>query len=816
MSWHYEVKLTVVLLQISLLIALCAMPLLVTASPADDLYHQALQLTKQGQYAKAIVLYERLVSQSPDNLNYRYDYILTLGWSDKNKQALQVSSKLDPDQTPSYVLEIIGKSARNEQDYELAEKMYRLALRKQPDRLQSQLGLAYVLLETGQTEESMRILSSLAERNPEHIGTLEVLAANHQRNKEYLKALAYYQKILKLEPQHRGAKQGLVRMAALLGAPHLAMEIIEKNPDLVNDNELSRIRQDRIDLAIRWGRSRHPENYLRYGDTDVALKEFQTLSERLNNKEKMNSVQAHRIKTDMLLGLLDRHRTKECVLLYESLIEEKAVIADYGLMSAARAYQAEGQAERSRDIYLQVLRKKPDSFEARLGLFYAYIDIAEYEQALALVNELSASEVEWIGGKDSPNRQENKDKFVANVAQALGLAWTDNLSDAQRRFDALVSEAPFNAGLRADRAYSYLWRGWPKAALQEFQLAHDIDSEDLTSALGEFEALLASRDYQRAESVLHDLVRNYPDETGVIRQQRNWFVHNERELYMNVYGGNSYPGVQGSKNLKLDAWQYASPVDHNYRFFAHQVGEYGKFFEGSETYGRLGAGVEYRSPNWLALAELSTGPGDYSALGIGLATTWMPDDYWATTLEMNSYSNDIPLRGRLNEGIEGADISLGVVYRFHELRNLFARVQAIDMSDGNERLSMSAGLFQRLKSTPDYKLDVNLGLYGSSNSRIDAPYFNPSSDLSVSVLFMNEWLLSRNIKRDFLHRIGAGAGVYNQQGYGSDGLWSISYEHEWVVGDELVLRYGIVHGSHPYDGIQENRNVLTLMMDWKF
>jgi hypothetical protein len=183
---------------------------------------------------------------------------------------------------------------------------------------------------------------------------------------------------------------------------------------------------------------------------------------------------------------------------------------------------------------------------------------------------------------------------------------------------------------------------------------------------------------------------------------------------------------------------------------------------------------------------------------------------------MNSYSNDIPLRGRLNEGVEGADISLGVVYRFHELRNLFARVQAIDMSDGNERLSMSAGLFQRLKSTPDYKLDVNLGLYGSSNSRIDAPYFNPSSDLSVSVLFMNEWLLSRNIKRDFLHRIGAGAGVYNQQGYGSDGLWSISYEHEWVVGDELVLRYGIVHGSHPYDGIQENRNVLTLMMDWKF
>lgn len=863
MSWRHEVKLTEIFLQISLMMALCAMPLLVIASPTDDLYLQALQLTKQGQYAKAIDLFERLVSQSPDNLNYRYDYILTLGWSDKNKQALQVSRKLDPSQTPSYVLEIIGKSARNEQDYELAEKMYRLALRKQPDRLQSQLGLAYVLLESGKTEESMSILSSLAERNPEHIGTLEALAANHQRNQEYLKALTFYQKILKLEPQHQGAKQGLVRITALLGAPHLAMEMIEKNPDLVNDNELShirqdraaieirwgrlyhlpnkshyedtdaalkelqtllerlnnklsRIRQDRVALAIRWGRLRHPTNDLRYGATDVALKELQTLLERLNEDEELNSVLAHRIKTDMLLGLLDRHRTKECVVLYESLEEEKAVIANYGLMAAARAYQAEGQAAKARDIYLQILRNKPDSFEARLGLFYAYIDTLEYEQALALVNELSASEVEWTGGKDSPNRQENKDKVVADVAQALALAWTDNLSDAQRRFDELVSEAPFNAGLRSDRAYSYLWRGWPKEALQEFRLAHDIDSEDLTSAQGEFEALLASRNYQRTESALHDLVRNYPDERGVIRQQRNWFVHNEREFYMDVYGGNSYPGVQGSKNLKLDAWQYASPIDHNYRFFGHEVGEYGKFFEGSETYWRLGGGVEYRSPNWLALAELSSGPGDYSALGIGLATTWAPDDYWATTLAMNSYSNDIPLRGRLNEGVEGADVSLGVVYRFHELRTLSARVQAIDMSDGNERLNMTAGLFQRLKSTPDYKLDVNLDLYGSSNSRINAPYFNPESDLSVSILLMNEWLLSRNNKRDFLHRIGTGAGVYQQQGYGSDGLWSISYEHEWVVGDELVLRYGIFHASHPYDGIQESQNQLTLMMDMKF
>lgn len=817
-SWHREVMQASVFRQICLLLLLLwAMPALVAAAAADDdLYRQALQLTKQEQHAKASVVFKQLVSQSPDNLNYRYDYILTLGWSGKNREVLTVSAKLDPEKTPSYVLEIIGKSARNEQDYELAEKMYRLALRKDPHRLHSQLGLAYVLHERGRAEESMTILLSLAERNPGHIDTLEALAIVHQHNKDYYRSLSLYQKILTLKPQHRGAKQGLVQVIAQLGAPHVAMEVIEKNPGLVNDNELARIRQDRAATSIRWGRLYKPADDARYDDTDAGLKELQALLDQLNEKGEMNSVRVHRIKTNMLVGLFDRHRTKECVALYESLQEESAVIADYGLMASARAYQAEGRAEKARDIYLQILQHKPDDFEARLGLFYAYMEIPDYEQARTLVNDMVASEAEWTGGKDSRHRQQNPNRVTAEVARALALAWTDNLDEAQRSFDALVNEAPFNAGLRANRGYSYLWRGWPKRALQEFQLAHDIDSEDLTSAAGKFEALLDGRDYERAESVLQQLLRDYPDEAAVARQQKTWGVHNKREFYLDMSGSNSSPGQPDSRSLKLDALQYSSPLDHNYRVFAHEVGEYGKFDEGSETYWRFGGGIEYRSPNWQAQGEISTGPGDYSELGLAVAASWTPDDYWTAVLAMNSYSNDIPLRGRLNEGVEGSDIKLDVAYRFHESRTLSAGVQAIDMSDGNERFSMYAGLFQRLKSTATYKLDGNLALYGSNNSRINAPYFNPESDFSASASLINEWLLSRNKQRDFLHRLGFGFGVYDQQGFGSDGLWSISYEQEWVIGDELVLRYGLAHSEHPYDGVQDSEDRLTLMMDWRF
>jgi len=199
-----------------------------------------------------------------------------------------------------------------------------------------------------------------------------------------------------------------------------------------------------------------------------------------------------------------------------------------------------------------------------------------------------------------------------------------------------------------------------------------------------------------------------------------------------------------------------------------------------------------------------------------MAATWMPDDVWTTTLAMNSYSNDIPLRGRLNEGVDGADIKIDVNYRFHESRQLSAGAQYIDMSDGNERVSAFADMSQRLKSSPGYTLEGNLGFYGSNNSRINAPYFNPTRDSSAAVTLTNAWLVERKAKRQFSHRLGLSAGVYNQEGFGSGELWSVRYQHDWVIGDTLVLNYGIAHTRHPYDGVQENENRLSLMVDWRF
>ena len=106
--------------------------------------------------------------------------------------------------------------------------------------------------------------------------------------------------------------------------------------------------------------------------------------------------------------------------------------------------------------------------------------------------------------------------------------------------------------------------------------------------------------------------------------------------------------------------------------------------------------------------------------------------------------------------------------------------------------------------------------YGSNNSRINASYFNPKSDFSAAITLNNEWLLSRNSEREFLHRLGVSVGVYDQENFGSDSLWSISYQHEWIVGDNFVLRYGLSHSQHPYDGVQDSEDQISLMMDWRF
>jgi biofilm PGA synthesis protein PgaA len=113
-------------------------------------------------------------------------------------------------------------------------------------------------------------------------------------------------------------------------------------------------------------------------------------------------------------------------------------------------------------------------------------------------------------------------------------------------------------------------------------------------------------------------------------------------------------------------------------------------------------------------------------------------------------------------------------------------------------------------------MDGLLGIYASRNTRDDAPYFNPASDLAADVTLDNEWLLYRRYEYSFSHRLALTAGTYHQEDFGSDPTWALQYEQRWAPHDQFDLAYGVTRARRIYDGDAEYQTTLYLNLDWRF
>jgi len=272
---------------------------------------------------------------------------------------------------------------------------------------------------------------------------------------------------------------------------------------------------------------------------------------------------------------------------------------------------------------------------------------------------------------------------------------------------------------------------------------------------------------------------------------------------------------EGTDDLTFNAYLYARPQNYNYRPFIHGFLDQARFPQGNVSYRRYGVGLEYRRRDIELTGELTTGPGAYDKTGIGAGLNWMPDDYWRFAITADSYSNDIPLRARLDD-INGWSTGIDTTYRFSESRRIGLNLQRIDFSDDNLRTGGRFTYMERLVTGPRYKLDGTLELGMSHNTRDDAPYYNPASDVTQAITLTNEWLTSRRYTHAFRQRLSLGIGNYHQNGFGTNSTWNARYEHDWEFSDQFNLVYGIARSRHIYDGASEHRTQIDLSLVWRF
>jgi biofilm PGA synthesis protein PgaA len=235
-----------------------------------------------------------------------------------------------------------------------------------------------------------------------------------------------------------------------------------------------------------------------------------------------------------------------------------------------------------------------------------------------------------------------------------------------------------------------------------------------------------------------------------------------------------------------------------------------------EYYRRIGIGIFHIFNSTWSLRQLfSIDYNDGDDFGSYTQVNCTPNDYWNFSISYDSFTTDVPLRARVF-GIDSNKIDAFIAYRESEWRSYSLLFTHMEFSDGNKReqglLNYEQGLFVK----DDWKMRLFLELYASSNSKDDAPYFNPDHDWSLSATHMTEQILRRIYRKAFIHRLYLTLGTYKQDGYSHELIWTARYQQEHDFSDTHALVWGLDVGRRAYDGEPVHSYGLNVTYRWRF
>ncbi len=765
-------------------------------SPAVE-HRAAVAQARQGEYDSALQRLSVLVKAYPARPLFLHDYISVLAWAGRDDEVLAQLPRLDLKRTPGYVLNAIGKSARNRQQPELAIKVYRAALKRKSGKRQARLGLALSLAEAGQpfkADEQMRIL---LRSDPDSVELLEAVAYVRQADRDYAGAITAYDRLLAKHPEHRAARRGRILNMIHLGATHEAVRLARRETDLFSAEEHQQIAAHQAAAEVRWGRLPAVNPAHRHRDTERAITLLKNQYQQMEDKTTLSAL---RNRFELVHAYRNRRHMRKAVALYEQLRDQGVKqFPPYVQAAAGEAYLSLHQPEQAVVLLKRAVKGYPDDLDAQYALYYAYLESGQYEKSLAHIDALAASlpEKEWQpGGKEW---RWSADKLYAQTVAAQARAYVGKLDLAERRLRLLVAHAPADHDARNALAGVALWRGWPRQALTEYRIVLAQDPENLGARTGVARVMSMRGDVAGTDRALASLFVHYSDDPHVQDLLREAKVGKMRELWIGVNGGSSSSLYQGSSELTTETYYYDKPWQPGLRPFVFLLYSEADFSGQTATRSRLAAGLHYRGQDLILRGSISDGDG---SPGMSLQGDWSLTDRWYGRLSLDSFSNQTPLQAELS-GVEAWSFSAGTEYRFHESRSLGISAQYMDFDDGNRRQTVSAFGRQRLINSMRYRLEGELTAYRQTNSEDSAAYFNPSRQNSIELGFNNQWKTWRHYEKSMHQRLLVNVGTSSQQGFDTELTWRVGYEHHWSFSRQLSLSYGISRARPVYDGRQE-------------
>jgi biofilm PGA synthesis protein PgaA len=795
---------------IALLPLFCAPVGAQTMNPRDAAEREAaIESARSGEYESALEVLELLSTTYPDDASLLHDRITVLAWSEDDTAVVALAERLTPREVPRYVQLAVAKSARNLQRYDLAERWYDATLEADATDIDALTGR---LMSAGDARDPATVHAFIdavpaTVRGDTRIGLARAYALNAVD--EYLGALRAYDDVLAGAPDNADALRGKIYALRSLLLPTQALELAAEHPGLLSESEIERLRADETAIQLRLGvRTPYPDETV----AEATERPLERIDEQLQSFETESA--RNTLKLDQIVAFADANQAEAAIEAFEQLPSSVRRDQPYVLVAVSGAYMEAHRPEESLRLLDRALELDPSNLEARFQKIYALLDLDRYDDALAIVQQLNAElpMVNRAAGSNviKPNESRLRAESMAGIAEAYG----DQLAEAERRFNALLAEAPNNSEWRSELASVYRNRGWLERSLDEYRQVLTTDEELIAARLGQAHAQIDARDYESVDMTVKDLTATHGYDMSVQRLARRWQIHNDRELVITGSTGESSGPVAGTDSYSIDARGYSSPLGYHFRLFVATHDGYAAYAEGDARRRRIGTGVEYRSHRFTATALVSDSRDDGNT-GFAANLSYRHSDFWNFAFGVEQNSDNVQLRAH-RLGIEADRGFLTASFAPHELASISFGIDYADYSDGNVLETLFADGRRRIVNRPRSKLDATISLGFGRTETSAVPYYSPTKDRTARIGLEHRFRLYRRYDREVGQIFAVSAGEYAQQGFESGSIWSIRYGIDWTLSDRLSLGIEAQRHGQLFDGLREHATVGLVSVSGRF
>ena len=684
------------------------------------------------------------------------------------------------------------RAFREQKRFDTAAGLARAGLRRFPDETVWPILLGLILTDGGKAEEALVILASpAARRAPEADRLLAQGYAARTLNRPF-EALRAYADVARRDPGNAEARDATRDLLRGMRAPFAAQRFAPDPPP-------QSLAGEQAAAKVRWGVDDRPfDPRRRFEGTDRAIAAL----DRLIDAPEAEPSLVTGWRFDRMIALRDRVRMADVIREANELRADKVELPGYVRQALADALLYERQPEAARVEYEAVLANDRWNNDARVGRFYATLEMEDFAGAYEQADTILADQPVWRYFADGPSRYARGDYLDALLRAGLVRFYGDQPTQAWRRIAPERDAAPASQSTRLAAASVMSGREWPRAAEAETRIAASLAPHTSSARISMADTALARNRITEARERIGELVSIYPENRAVQRLQRDliartgWILDAELRP-ANERGG----GVYGSNGNELNAsFRIASPlIDDRWRLFAGYSYANATPIEGFVNRQRITSGLELTLPDLTASVSVHQDMGSLSRTGFGGSLNWTPTDHLTLSVAAQHMSQETPLRALLY-GITADSVNTRVTYQWDEAHSLSFGAGWMPFTDGNQRYSLDARYRQKLIAMPRFSLTGEAELYTSSNSKPGGPYYAPSADGSASVGLVAEHVLWRRYERSLSHSVSLQGGWYGERDYTGGAIGSMSYQHRWRFDPWTELAYGVSVAERIYDG----------------